>query len=118
MGISTKRKRKIIFNDELFYWYVGKDPRDRFAKAIHIMSPDGGFLAIYRLDFVTEGSILYKLEIIKSKHIIPTFYHVNPGIHEETVTPKLVADILHFCLIGYKTNIQSNLHQIEHILHT
>ncbi|MFD1900637.1 hypothetical protein [Enterococcus termitis] len=99
MSVSKKLKRKIIFNDNVFYWYVGKDPFDKYvAKALHIVSADKSFLIVYRLSAVTEGSVFPKLEIIKSNYIKPGFYDLNRESNERTVTPKLVESILMFCL--------------------
>ncbi len=99
MGSSKKLKRKVIVDDKIFYWYVGKDPRDKFfAKALHIVSPSKDFLVLYRLDFVSEGSLLDKLEVIKSDFIEPSFYEFNQHRVDKEVTPKLVRDILLFCL--------------------
>ncbi|GKS13478.1 hypothetical protein YDYSY3_44780 [Paenibacillus chitinolyticus] len=99
LAILEKRKRKITVNNQEFYWYIGKDPYDKiFAKALHIISPTKDFLAIYRLDFVTEGSIFPKLEVIKSSYIEPGFYNLNENVHEQEVTPKCVSEIISFCL--------------------
>lgn len=100
MGISIKFKRKIVVCNKAFYWYVGQDPTDKkFAKALHIVSPNKDCLIIYRLDYVTDGVNFPKLEIIRSNYIKPGFYNINNGIHEQTVTPKLVKSILLFCLV-------------------
>lgn len=108
MGCSKHLKRKIVFDDMVFYWYVGKDPRDaHFAKALHIAAPDKAFLAIYRLDFVSEGSRIDKLEIVKSNWIAPGFYALRQHTAERAVTPRLVADILRFCLGGVNRSKQN-----------
>ncbi|MDN2697124.1 hypothetical protein O0882_12435 [Janthinobacterium sp. SUN073] len=99
MAISKKRKRKIVVNKQEFYWYIGKDPHDKnFAKALHIVSPAKDFLVIYRLDFITEGSVFPKLEVIRSCYIKTGFYNLNEYTHEQEVTPKFVGEIILFCL--------------------
>lgn len=105
MGVSTKLKHKIVFDNKDFYWYVGKDPTDKkLAKALHIVSPNKDLLIIYRLDFITDGSVFPKLEVIKSNYIKPGYYDINKDIREETVTPRLVENILLFCLKAYKND--------------
>lgn len=100
IGCRKQSKRKIVVKNAVFYWYIGKDPRDRcFAQVLHIVSHNKTFLAIYRLDYVSEGSLIDKLEIIKSNYRAPGFYEFHQHMVDNVVTPGLVREILNFCLI-------------------
>ena len=109
LAISAKRKRKIVVDNHEFYWYVGQDPWDKkFAKALHLVSPNRDFAALYRLDPVTEGSRCPKLQVIRSRWVQPGFYPLNEEVHEEAVTPECVRQILAFCLAGGETEQPEN----------
>jgi hypothetical protein len=103
MALRKKGTRRITVNNKDYLWYVGKDPMDRkFAKALHVVSPNKNFLAIYRLDFATEGSIFPKLEVIVSNNNKRGFYNINDNIHEQIIIPKPVREIILYCSLEGK----------------
>lgn len=49
MAVALKRKRKIIVNGQLFYWYVS-DCEEGTSTCLHVLSPDKKFLIAYSLN--------------------------------------------------------------------
>jgi hypothetical protein len=101
MAISRKGKRAIVVQGQTFYWYVGRDSYDRFAKALQITSPNKSLVLVYRLKPITEGSSFPKLQVLQSDRIARGCYQYRQDVHDEIVTPKLVSEIIQFVCDGF-----------------
>jgi len=108
MGVRKKYKRKIIRSNRLFFWYVEPDIDDEGIIKLHIVSDNKKFLITYE---VGQHSIKNKTpliviigeefegwteEYIGYRRVLPPKW--NDGI----VTPKLIGEIIDWCLLEGK----------------
>ncbi|WP_018883055.1 hypothetical protein [Paenibacillus massiliensis] len=108
MGIRKKYKRKIIRSNRLFYWYVEPDIDDERIIKLHIVSENKKLLVTYE---VGQYSIKNKTPIIViigeefvgwEKDYIGWRRVLAPTWNDEIITPKLIGEIIDWCLLEDK----------------
>jgi len=125
MSISTKRKRKIVRNNRVFYWCVRDDNKDDGRLYLVIVSEDKNFIVSYMLEQKNVGctfSPKIPLIIVKGKEFkglnnLGGFWErfAVPEWDDGIITPSLVAQIIDWCFtdedvvsVDWKGNILNN----------
>ena len=65
MGFSKKGKRKIIYNEEIFYWFIKRD-EDYGTDHLNIIKEDRSLVIFYRVNQISDEFIHPKVFIEKS----------------------------------------------------
>jgi len=108
MGVRTKFKRKIIRSNRLFYWYVEPDFDDAGIIKLHIVSENKQLLVTYE---VGQFSVKNKTPFIViigeefegwTKEDIGYRRVLTPKWSDEIITPKLIGEIIDWCLLKDK----------------
>lgn len=107
-GCKKKYKRKIVRFNRLFYWYVEPDIDDEGIIKLHIVSEDKRLIVTYevgqhsiknKIPFIViigeefEG---WTLEYIGYRRVL------TPKWSDEIITPKLIGEIIDWCLLKDK----------------
>ena len=108
MGVSTKRQRRIVVNDRVFFWCVKDDNKDDDRLYLVIKSDDKKFIVSYMLDQRNRGrpfSPKSPLIIVKGQEFkgVDDLGHswgrfLVPDWEDKIVTPSLVSQIIEWCL--------------------
>ena len=93
MGFSKKGKRKIIYNEEIFYWFVKRD-EDYSTDYLNIIKEDRSLVIFYRVNQISDEFIHPKVFIEKSSRLKTGLYPFFPPLSDEIITPKTVSNIL------------------------
>ena len=93
MGISKKGKRKIIYNEELFYWFIQRD-EDYGTDHLNIIKEDRSLIIFYRVNQIRDEFIHPKVFIKKSSRLKTGLYPFFPLLSDEIITPKTIINIL------------------------
>ena len=93
MGISKKGKRKIIYNEELFYWFIQRD-EDYGTDHLNIIKEDRSLIIFYRVNQIRDEFIHPKVFIKKSSRLKTGLYPFFPLLSDEITTPKTIINIL------------------------
>ena len=93
MGISKKGKRKIIYNEELFYWFIQRD-EDYGTDHLNIIKEDCSLIIFYRVNQIRDEFIHPKVFIKKSSRLKTGLYPFFPLLSDEITTPKTIINIL------------------------
>ena len=68
MALSKKGKRKIIYNEEIFYWYIKSD-EDYGTDYLNIIKEDCSIVIFYRVNQISDEFIHPKVFIEKSNRL-------------------------------------------------
>lgn len=49
MGVAKKGKRKLIYKDNVFFWWVGNDEEFEGEAMLHVVSEDKSIMLIYNI---------------------------------------------------------------------
>ena len=93
MALSKKGKRKIIYNEEIFYWYIKSD-EDYGTDYLNIIKEDCSIVIFYRVNQISDEFIHPKVFIEKSNRLKTGLYCFFPPLSDEIITPKTVSMIL------------------------
>ena len=93
MAFSKKGKRKIIYNEEVFYWFVKRD-EDYSTDYLNIIKEDSSLVIFYRINQISDEFIHPKVFIEKSSRLKTGLYSFFPPLSDEIITPKTVEKIL------------------------
>ncbi len=93
MAFSKKGKRKIIYNEEVFYWYVKRD-EDYYTTYLNIINEDNSLVIQYYVDQIRHEFIHPKVFIQKSSRLKTGLYCFFPPLPDEVITPKIISKIL------------------------
>jgi hypothetical protein len=110
MAISKKGKRKIIYNEELFFWYIKKDD-DYGTDYLNIVKEDRSVVIYYRINQINDEFIHPKITVQKSPRLKSGLYNFFPPLSDEIITSKTVSRILKW---HEQTNISSPLKYPEY----
>lgn len=95
MSINTKGKRKLIFSDQLFYWYVKEDP-DSLDHYVYILSEDCTVYLSYQIDQVRDYFIHPKIKVLKSDRLAKGTYLFAPALADSFISKQHVCAILNW----------------------
>ncbi|MBF7091206.1 hypothetical protein IUY40_06610 [Flavobacterium sp. ALJ2] len=95
MAISHKRKRKIIFKEKLYLWYIIKDD-DYEYHYLRIISEDKKLQLSYRINQISDCFIHPKIGVLKSENLEEGVYHFFPTIADEIISNHNVGAILNW----------------------
>ncbi|MCQ4088413.1 hypothetical protein [Saccharibacillus sp. JS10] len=104
MGVRKKYKRKIIRSNRLFYWYVQPDFDDEGLNKLHIISEDKNFLITYEVGQHNNEKQKPNIVIMGKEfegwieEYIGYRRVLTPKWDDGIITPKLVGDIIDWCL--------------------
>ena len=94
MSFNKKGKRKIIYNEEVFYWYIKRDEGYSFSDYLTIIKEDRSVILYYRVNQISDEFIHPKIFIQKSSRLKTGLYCFFPPLPDEIITPKTVSEIL------------------------
>ena len=94
MSFSKKGKRKIIYNEEIFYWYIKRDEEYSFSDYLTIIKEDRSLVLCYRVNQISDEFIHPKIFIQKSSRLKTGLYCFFPSLTDEIITQKIVSEIL------------------------
>lgn len=83
MAVSHKRKRKIIYKDKLYLWYIIPDDDYHFLFYLKIIADDQTLHLSYETDQASDLFIQPKIGIIKSEKMKPGRYKFSPRIQDK-----------------------------------
>lgn len=122
MGISKKGLRKIVRNNQVFYWCVKNDDDENDRLYLAIKSDDKKFEVSYMLNQKgTESAFSQQNPFIivegKEFKCLDNLGHgwerfLVPNWNDEIVTPALVAEIIDWCFVAEEVtsvNYQGNI---------
>lgn len=98
MAVASKRRRKLMYLDQLYFWYVKGDYDFCDRPVLHIISSDKKLILAYPLHaqtpyVVSKGMLFQKYPATGSwKRYLSPLKEVFP------VTPKFVIDILSWAI--------------------
>lgn len=107
-GRKKKYKRKIVRSNRLFYWYVEPDIDDEGIIKLHIVSEDKKLIVTYEVGqhsiknkppfivIIGEEFEGWTLEYIGYRRVL------TPQWSDEIITPKLIGEIIDWCLLKDK----------------
>lgn len=93
MAISKKRKRKLDFRGETYFWYVKEDD-DSLDKILRIYNEKRTIYLTYRVDQISDYFISPKIEVVKSNILQQGTYHIFPPLSDEFISKHNVSAIL------------------------
>ena len=93
MGFSKNGKRKIIYNENIFYWFVKRD-EDHGTDYLNIIKEDRSLVIFYRVNQIGDEFIHPKIFVEKSSRLKTGLYSFFPPLSDEIITPKTVRKIL------------------------
>ena len=91
--ISSKGKRKLIYKDKLFYWFVKLD-KDYYEPFLHIISDDRKLRLSYRLNQISDKFIHSKISVLQSEKMKHGVYNFFPPLADEFISAHNVCAIL------------------------
>ena len=83
MAVSHKRKRKIIYKDKLYLWYIIPDDDYDFLFYLKIIADDQTLHLSYGTDQANDLFIQPKIEVIKSEKLKAGRYKFSPRIPDK-----------------------------------
>lgn len=115
MGVRKKHKRSIIRANRLFYWYVKPDLDDEGIIKLHIISEDKMFIVTYEVGQCCRGHHVAPMLVIIGKEFEgwTAAYRGHrrvrtPTWNDGVVTPRLIGEIIDWCLMKDKEIISLN----------
>lgn len=106
MGVRTKKRRKLIYQRQLYVWYVKIGEEDNYFY-LNIISQDKKYIFSYPIQqnrlSPNRHFIIAKGRYFQGQQLDGRwnrFY--TPPWEDEVITPSLVAEILSWCLEGRK----------------
>ena len=91
--INKKGKRKIVFEEQTYYWYVKKENDTDF---LSISSEDKKLFLSYRVDQISDEYIHPKISVLQSERLIPGVYSFFPPLADESISAHNVRAILNW----------------------
>ena len=91
--ISSKNKRKFIYNKKLYYWYISFST-DYDIPYIQIIENNRNLSITYKVNQINDDFICPKISIIKSNKLKSGQYKFSPPLEDEIITPKTISKIL------------------------
>lgn len=95
MAISHKRKRKIIFKEKLYFWYVIKDDDYEYYD-LKIISDDKKIQLSYEVNQMSDCFLHPKICVLKSEKLKEGVYHFSPPIADAIISNHNVGAILNW----------------------
>jgi hypothetical protein len=83
MAVSHKRKRKIIYKDKLYLWYIIPDDDYHFLFYLKIIADDQTLHLSYGTDQASDLFIQPKIGVIKSEKLEAGRYKFSPRIQDK-----------------------------------
>lgn len=108
MGVRKKYKRKIVRSNRLFYWYVEPDIDDEGIIKLHIVSEDKKLIVTYEVGQHSNKNKPPFIVIIGEEFEGWTTEYIGyrrvltPKWSDEIITPKLIGEIIDWCLLKDK----------------
>ncbi|WP_020616418.1 hypothetical protein [Paenibacillus daejeonensis] len=108
MGVSSKGRREISHRNRLYYWYVEPDYDDEGIIKVHIISEDKKFIVSYEVgQYSVKNQSPYIVIIGQEFEGLPKNYTgyrrvLTPNWIDAIITPKLVSEIIDWCLLKEK----------------
>lgn len=93
--IGQEKKRKLIYKDRLFYWYV-KVEKDYYEPFLSIVSDDRKLCLIYPMNQVREKFLHPKISVLHSEKMKEGTYNFPPPIADEFISTHNVLAILNW----------------------
>ena len=101
MAVRMKNRRKIIYNGELYVWYVSPDEDYMDRPVLHIISSDKKLILAYDI----TGSIPYvisKGRVFQGKRSDGCWSrYMAPELEKAAVTPAFVACLIEWAVNGH-----------------
>ena len=95
MAFSKKGKRKIIYNEEEFFWFIRRDD-DSYTDYLNIIKEDRSIIIYYRINQISDEFIHPRIFIQRSSRLKTGLYNFFPPLSDEIITPKIVSKILNW----------------------
>ena len=95
MAINKKGKRKLIFRDQIYYWYVAQD-KDSLDYLLTIFSDDCSLYLSYRTNQISDYFIHPKISVLKSDALSRGIYVFFPPLGDEVISKHNVCAILNW----------------------
>ncbi len=105
MSVAKKGKRKIQFNDMIFYWYVADWAKEEYP--LHIMSEDKKIQIHYQVNSINQHIICPKVFIEKSDTWKRGTYSFFPVLSDEGISAYNVRKILEWYFNGKTKHLLS-----------
>ncbi|GAA5096486.1 hypothetical protein GCM10023210_30300 [Chryseobacterium ginsengisoli] len=83
MAVSHKRKRKIIYKDKLYLWYIVPDDDYHFLFYLKIISDDQTLHLSYETDQASNIFIQPRIGVMKSEKLKEGGYKFSPRIQDK-----------------------------------
>lgn len=96
MSVNKKGKRKLIYNNQLYYWHVILDEDAYDEYYLQIIHKDKEFILQYRINQIADEFLRPKISILKSNRLKSGLYTFFPSLDDKIITPKLVVNILNW----------------------
>lgn len=93
--ISEKGKRKLIYKDQLFYWFVKLD-EDYDMPYLHIISEDKQLCLVYRVNQISDEFIHPKIRVLKSDKMKKGLYCFFSPVADESISTHNVRAVLNW----------------------
>lgn len=88
MGVAKKGKRKLIYKDKVFFWWVGNDEEFEWEVMLHVVSEDKNIVLIYNIGdrttpVISQGRMFQGK---KSSGQWERYFYPNPFVLENLQT--------------------------------
>lgn len=91
--ISKKGKRKIVFEEQTYYWFAKKENDTAF---LSISSEDKKLIFSYRINQISDEYIHPKISVLQSEKLVPGVYSFFPPLSDEGMSGHNVCAILNW----------------------
>lgn len=100
MGVAKKGKRKLIYKDKVFFWWVGNDEEFEWEVMLHVVSEDKNIVLIYNIGdratpVISQGRMFQGKK--SSGRWERYFYPKQPPI---SITPRFVSELVAWAVDG------------------
>ncbi|RAV18758.1 hypothetical protein DQG23_23775 [Paenibacillus contaminans] len=114
MAVSKQYKRKFVYQDIVFYWYVNPDYDDEGKINVHILSNDKKFIVAYEIGQASIHKknpflVVMGNEFIGYSEKRTGYFRVRTPIwHDAVATPSFVKTIIEWCFSDKKEIVLVN----------
>lgn len=89
MGVAKKGKRKLIYKDKVFFWWVGNDEDFEGKAMLHVVSEDKNIVLLYNIEdrttpVISQGRVFQGR---KSSGRWERYFYPKPFVSEIIETP-------------------------------